>query len=153
MSPPNPSSESSDTIFWGVISAQPSALGAPAAPPGPPPGRDICGCLAIMWSLGDSSACKPGPRLGRNLPAFFPRMTWLRMNLRVFGSGLARDVAMMKGSRAESTEQLEATCVLVHPSGSEQDELGVVDGMEWNDGWSDVWIGGRTTQSERLSAR
>ena len=57
---------------------------------------------------------------------------------------------MMKGSRAESTEQLEATCVLVHPSGSEQDELGVVDGMEWNDGWSDVWIGGRTTQSERL---
>lgn len=74
------------------------------------------------------------------------------MNLRVFGSGLARDVAMMKGSRPGSTEEREATCVPVHPSGSEQDELGAVDGMKWNDGWCDVWIGGRATQSTRLGA-
>ena len=151
MSPPNPNSESSDTIFWGMISAQPSSPSTPGgALTAPPPGRDIGGRLATVWSLGDGSACKPAPRLGRNLPAFFPRMTWLRMNLRVFESGLARDVAMMKGSRPGSTEQPEATCVVVHLSGSERTELGVVDGMEWNEGRSDVWIRGGTTQSERF---
>src|SRR4051812_40682146 len=111
-----------------MISAQPSTPGG--ALTASPPGREIGGRLATVWSLGDGSACKLGPRLGRNLPAFFPRITWLRMNLRVFESGLARDVAMMKGSRPGSTEQPEATCVVVHLSGSERTELGVVDGME-----------------------
>jgi len=41
-----------------------------------------------------------------NLPAFFPRMTWLRMRLRVSGSGLVGDVLMIKTSRSPAAVNL-----------------------------------------------
>jgi hypothetical protein len=95
ISTPKPNMESSDANFWGVISVQPSVFAASSASRWPLGASNHTSPFSPgLDSVGGSGHCL----LFLNLPAFFPRMTWLRMNRRVCASGLASDVVVIKGS-------------------------------------------------------
>jgi len=118
----NPKSRSSDAILRGVISAQPSLSAVFLSNRW---GRDMHP-VALSATKGGFS-CRPSQWiLGLNLPAFFPRMTWLRISFRVFGSGLARDVVMMNGAGPDSAGLVS---MLGRCRGRKLNELSVADGM------------------------